>query len=134
MTPQPEDFSGLCTRWYRQSLIAIDRRHGNGCAQCSLRHVDRNIYQDVVIAPTEELVRFDLDYYLKVPRWAAIFAWLAQPDLPNPHSIVHAAGYFDRYLPRPPHLALAAARPARCINHFATAITTWAGAGRDHAA
>ena len=89
-TAQGKDLARLSSGRNIQFCFAFGCEHFNLGAQGSLRHINVQVEQDIILVAAKIFVWFDLDFDIQVPVWPAVCAGLGFICQTNLSSVVDA--------------------------------------------
>src|SRR5215510_492919 len=93
--PDMKDFSRLSPGWDFQFLIAIQRGNVDFCTQHSLRDVNIQVQQDIILTALEELMRSYIQDEEQASIWPAVGSRVALPCQADLSPAIHAGGDLD---------------------------------------
>src|SRR5262249_33956705 len=124
---QREDLTGLRALRHFQLVHAVDDGNAQGVAERRAREADGHFAVEIVAAPLEDGVIFDVEDQIQVAGRSAALAGVAFPDQPQAHARVRARRNLDAALARFAGASAAVAGPARTGDHFAGSPTAGTG-------
>jgi len=131
---QANNRAGLRPSGDGQALFAVESGDSDPVSQGSLRHVDAEVEQDVVIAPLEERVALDVQDDVQVTRRPTIGAGFPLTAEADTVPVVYASGDVDRQPVLPLNALLTVALRTRSGDDFAASVAAWAGSDVDEGA